>query len=128
MSIELPSAWSGSKRIGWAEVETWIVEIESDFVAEAVAESRGSGTAVNVAAAPAAPRNFRRDILKSFMGTGKYKRKATGSRLRFHSMKVLVALDRQSRHDRFDRVFSTATVMHSCVRMTSRVTSRRKIA
>jgi hypothetical protein len=91
MSIELPSAWSGSNRIGAAEVETRTVEIRSLFVGEAVADRRGSGSADIVAAAPAAPRNFRRDILESFMGTGKYKRKATGARLRFHSMKVLAA-------------------------------------
>jgi len=92
MSIELPSAWSGSNRIGAADVETRTVEIESAFAVEVVADRSGRGNAVIVAAAPAAPRNFRRDILKFFMGTGKYKRKPTRQGSEFHSMKMLVVL------------------------------------
>src|SRR5215470_19030573 len=95
MSIELPSAWSGSNRIGAADVETRTVEIESAFAVEVVADRSGRGNAVIVAAAPAAPRNFRRDILEFFMGTGKYKRKLTRQGSEFHSMKVVVATHTQ---------------------------------
>jgi len=79
--------------IGAAEVETRTVEIESPVAVEAAVDRRGSGSAVIAAAAPAAPRNFRRDMAESFMGTGKYKRKLTRPRREFHSMKMLVALD-----------------------------------
>jgi hypothetical protein len=93
--MELPSAWSGSKRTGAADVETRTVEIESAFAVDMVADRSGRGSAVIAAAAPVAPRNFRRDILEFFMGTGKYKRKLTRQGSEFHSMKVVVATHTQ---------------------------------
>jgi len=97
MSIELPSAWSGSNRIGAEEVETRTVEIESALAVDMVADRSGRGSAVIAAAAPVAPRNFRRDILKVFMGTGKYRRKPAPSGTQFHSMKMLAVLDKKKR-------------------------------
>src|ERR1700751_4204533 len=88
MSIELPSAWSGSKRIGFAEeemrtVET--VELASVVADSRVAARRGDGRTVNVAAALAVPRNLRREMRGVFMGTGKY----NGKRIRdFYLLKT----------------------------------------
>src|SRR4029077_20454905 len=88
MSIELPSAWSGSKRIGFAEEEMRTVEIVE--LASVVADSRvpprrGDGRTVNVAAALAVPRNLRREMRGVFMGTGKY----NGKRIRdFYLLKT----------------------------------------
>jgi hypothetical protein len=70
MSIELPSASSGSKRIGFAEEDMRTVETVSVGAALVTAARRGAGIAFNVAAALAAPRNSRRDIDEIFMDGG----------------------------------------------------------
>lgn len=91
------------------------VEIESALAVDMVADRSGRGSAVIAAAAPVAPRNFRRDILKFFMGTGKYKRKPTQSRTQFHSMKMLAVPDKKKRGELHSPGQPKATVPHESV-------------
>ena len=93
-------------------METRTVEIESAFTVDVVADRSGTGNALIVAAAPAAPRNFRRDILKFFMGTGKYKRKPTQPRREFHSMKMPIVLE-QKRAASFARLTAEGGCPHT---------------
>src|SRR6476646_8917405 len=73
MSIELPSAWSGSNMIGVAEEDTRIVEGFSPVAASFAALRNSAGRMLREAAAVAAPRNLRREMPVRFMGTRKYK-------------------------------------------------------
>jgi hypothetical protein len=72
MSMELPSAWSGSKRIGLAEKAMRMGEGSVELAALEAAARSSTGITVNEAAAVAVPRNWRRDMPVGFMGTGKY--------------------------------------------------------
>src|SRR2546423_4426402 len=72
MSMELPSAWSGSNRMGLAEVAMRIADGSVELVAMEAAARSSTGITVNEAAAVAVPRNCRRDMPVGFMGTGKY--------------------------------------------------------
>src|SRR6266567_119376 len=77
MSMELPRAWSGLKRMGVAEEEITIVETASAG-AESLAAARRAGTAVSVAAALAVPRNLRREMRESFMVGGSITERTAG--------------------------------------------------
>src|SRR6266566_5459011 len=83
MSMELPRAWSGSKRMGAAEEEMWTVAGTSAGV-ESFAAARSAGTTESVAA-PAVPRNLRREMRGSFMGRRKYSGKRKDGTGRFYS-------------------------------------------
>jgi hypothetical protein len=70
--MELPSAWSGSNRIGVEEEETRTVEVFDDEAAPldgVAAARRGVGIIARVAAAVAVLRNSRRERSEVFMGT-----------------------------------------------------------
>src|SRR3954467_11049876 len=73
MSIELPSAWSGSNMIGVIEEDTRMVEGVSPPAASFAAPRSSAGMMLMEAAAVAAPRNLRREMPVRFMGTRKYK-------------------------------------------------------
>src|SRR3954464_4774309 len=66
-------------------VETAALESADD---KCVAARSEEGIAVNVAAAPAAPRNLRREMKGIFMGTGKYSGKGLKRDGGFHSLKT----------------------------------------
>src|SRR2546423_14484902 len=73
MSIELPSAWSGSNMIGVTEEDTRMVEGFSPAAASFAAPRSSAGMMLMEAAAVAAPRNLRREVPVRFMGTREYK-------------------------------------------------------
>jgi hypothetical protein len=70
--MELPSAWSGSKRMGLAEEAILMADGSVELVGMEAAARSSTGITVNEAAAVAVPRNWRRDMPVGFMGTGKY--------------------------------------------------------
>src|SRR5690348_16438341 len=72
MSMELPSAWSGTKTLGFAEEAILMADGSVELVAMEAAARSSTGITVNEAAAVAVPRNWRRDMPVGFMGTGKY--------------------------------------------------------
>jgi len=69
--MELPKAWSGSKRIGVADADTRTVEMVLPAAVPLLAVTSGAGIMVKVAAALAEARNWRREMGGVFM-TGQY--------------------------------------------------------
>src|SRR3954462_15406004 len=84
-------------------VETAALESADD---KCVAARSERGIAVNVAAAPAAPRNLRREKNGIFMRTGKYSGNRSMPDHRFHSLKTS--------HSRLEKSLFSVAVSFAC--------------